>query len=91
VGEDRKYEDYLSAAEAEFEAICSRCGACCGAFDDPCSNLYKSNDGKYLCKSYSARLGPQVTVSGHPFNCVPIRQHIAAATLRPGCAYLKKG
>ena len=84
------YQTYLTDAEAEFEAICACCGACCGALDDPCSNLSKSKDGKFLCKSYDNRIGPQLTVSGHPFNCVSIRQHIAAASLRPGCAYRRR-
>ena len=78
------YEQYNSESEKAFESICNRCGECCGSKDDPCQNLAKGDDGRYLCKDYSNRLGPQNTAGGHGFSCVPIRQHIADGTLRPG-------
>ena len=82
------YNNILLEKDDEFEAICKRCGACCGAFDDSCSNLERLEDGKYSCKDYANRLGPQVTVSGNNgFNCVSIREHIKAGSLRACCAY----
>lgn len=73
--------------DSTFESLCTRCGECCGALDDPCAKLEPSEDGGYRCKAYDDRLGPQKTVSGASFNCVPIRQHIADATLRANCSY----
>ena len=43
--------------------------------------------GTYLCKIYDKRFSPQKTVSGKPFNCVSIRDHIAKKCLPPNCAY----
>jgi len=87
--DDIKYQKHILKQEEEFEAVCSRCGGCCGAFDDPCSNLDKSETGQYFCKDYSSRLGPQRTVLGSSFTCVSIQRHIEKDTLRAGCAYLK--
>ena len=88
---DKKiFNDIMKEKDEAFEAICKRCGACCGAFDDPCSNLVKLETGKYACKDYDNRLGPQVTVSGNNgFTCVSIREHIKAGSLRSCCAYRK--
>ena len=84
------YSEYMAVKERQFEDICKRCGQCCGSGDDPCVNLKRSANGLFYCADYSNRLGPQKTVSGHAFNCVPIREHILNGTLRPGCAYAKK-
>ncbi|MFQ5951989.1 MAG: hypothetical protein ACE5JK_01105 [Candidatus Omnitrophota bacterium] len=73
--------------DKKFEAICKRCGECCGASDDPCLNLVKTKDGLYFCKDYKNRLKEQKTVSGKTFRCVPIREHIEKGTLKSGCSY----
>lgn len=68
------YPDYQDNQQKEFEKLCKRCGACCGAFDgDPCEHLMRSEDGTYFCKVYEDRLGLHKTVSGNEFKCVPIR------------------
>ena len=85
----KRYKTYLYRKEKEFEALCTRCGECCGALDDPCVNLAKAKDGKYFCKEYDNRLGQQKTIKGYPFMCVSIREHISNDTLREKCAYRK--
>ncbi|RKY42590.1 MAG: hypothetical protein DRP85_02330 [Candidatus Makaraimicrobium thalassicum] len=82
-----RYEKYRLKKEEEFESICKRCGECCGALDDPCRNLVRLDDGAYFCRDYANRFGPQMTVSGNTFTCVPIREHISKSTLRQNCAY----
>ena len=84
-----RYKNYNLVREKEFEAVCTKCGSCCGALDDPCSNLARKEDGTYWCQVYPTRLGPQRTVSGESFTCVPISRHIAGETLRFECAYQK--
>ena len=69
------YEDHLREKEAAYEALCKRCGACCGANEaDPCSHLLKDAEGLYFCSTYNDRLGLHKTVSGKEFNCVPLRK-----------------
>ena len=84
-----RYIDYQNEQFEKFEALCKRCGKCCGAEDeDPCARLVKdSQQGNYFCNVYQSRLGPQNTVSGNPFTCIPIQAHIQNRTLREGCAY----
>ena len=83
-----KYDNYLQDKEEDFEAICRRCGECCGADDDPCLSLVRKRDGTYFCNNYENRLEYQRTVSGKVFKCVSIRDHIAKGSLKPGCAYV---
>lgn len=85
--DESKYLRLQRSREMEFEAACKRCGACCGAQDDPCMNLAEVEKGTYVCQAYAHRLGPQRTVSGKAFNCVDIREHISSGTLREGCGY----
>jgi len=60
--------------EREYEGLCRRCGACCGALDgDPCEELKRDDSGKYFCSVYENRIGMHKTVSGKQFACVPIR------------------
>jgi len=70
-------ESFLSRQqkeELEYEALCKRCGACCGALDgDPCEDLRKDSDGKFYCSVYTHRIGMHKTLSGKQFACVPIR------------------
>jgi uncharacterized cysteine cluster protein YcgN (CxxCxxCC family) len=83
-----EYNKIQDRASAEFEAICKRCGECCGAgTDEPCANLASAGDGKYFCRSYQNRLGMQRTVSGRVFTCVNIRDVIAKGLPYGSCAY----
>jgi len=84
-----RYEDSQEELFERYEGVCRRCGECCGAADgDPCANLGRdASTGLYFCRDYANRLGPQKTVSGKIFNCVPIRDIIKQGLLRPGCAY----
>ncbi|MFA5146071.1 MAG: hypothetical protein WC515_01650 [Candidatus Omnitrophota bacterium] len=75
---------------AEHEALCRRCGACCGSRgSDPCVNLAKGDDGKYFCRDYANRIGTQHTVSGNIFSCVPIRDVLVYNTPYEGCGYVE--
>jgi len=57
---------------------CSRCGKCCffpiGKENEmkPCRHLIKSQDGTYLCRIYSRRLGAfcGFSLSGQKFYCI---------------------
>ncbi|MDD5347958.1 MAG: hypothetical protein PHT59_05030, partial [Candidatus Omnitrophica bacterium] len=60
--------------EQEWEACCTRCGACCGAFEDPCVHLGTDAQGNRFCRIYAERLGPQHSIGGRHFVCVPIRR-----------------
>lgn len=84
-------EDYFSVKDQEWESLCIRCGACCGAYDDPCVHLKGSGPGHYYCDIYERRLGERTTVGGEKFECVPVREILH--TWWPGshlCAYKKK-
>jgi len=87
--DNRKYYKLLQQKNFHFEKVCTRCGECCGASDDPCSKLVKQPDGTYFCKDYANRLGLQKTISGKSFHCVSIREHIEGKTLHEKCAYRK--
>jgi uncharacterized cysteine cluster protein YcgN (CxxCxxCC family) len=87
---EEAYKKKLEEAEAQREALCLRCGSCCGAYDiDACVNLEKLIEGTYTCKVYPRRLGLQKTVSGKTFTCVPIRDLRRFHTVYPLCPYLK--
>jgi len=87
--DNERYQRYQQGKFEYFEHVCSHCGECCGSQDgDPCENLRRDSvTGRYFCSVYDTRLGPQKTVSGRFFNCVPIRDIIRQGLLRPGCAY----
>jgi len=73
--EKLRYEKYQKEAQIKHEALCARCGACCGSKDgDPCIYLKQEPSGKYHCDIYEARFGPHKTISGDDFVCVPIRE-----------------
>lgn len=73
----------------EYDALCRRCGACCGAYDgDPCVHLEKNEGNKYHCNIYDNRIGMQKTLSGKQFACVPIRDLSPNLPFK-GCAYFK--
>ncbi|MFA5096792.1 MAG: hypothetical protein WC478_05585 [Candidatus Omnitrophota bacterium] len=85
--DEAAYSRKQAEEEARYEALCRRCGACCGALDgDPCEHLKQDGSGKYFCPIYDHRIGMHKTLGGKQFACVPIRD------LRPnlpfkGCAY----
>ncbi|MCM8823621.1 MAG: hypothetical protein NC822_02990 [Candidatus Omnitrophica bacterium] len=68
------YEKYLEEKEKEYENMCKRCGACCGAYDDPCKHLKLNKEGKYYCEIYEKRFGLRETIKGEKFYCVEIRK-----------------
>ena len=74
--QEEKYRAYLAEKEQEWETLCLRCGACCGAYEDPCRELKKGTDGKYFCGIYSRRYGARQTVGGKKFRCMPLRDII---------------
>jgi hypothetical protein len=67
------YEAYMREKELAWESQCKRCGACCGAYADPCEELRKDEQGKYYCASYEHRFGMHSSKGGLRFKCVPVR------------------
>ena len=67
------YDSYMAAKETEWESLCLRCGACCGAPEDPCVHLSKDDQGGFICAVYRSRFGLHQSQSGKFFKCVPIR------------------
>ena len=65
---------FLEQKELQWERLCVRCGACCGAYDDPCQHLKKDSQGAYYCKIYPQRFGTRRTTNGESFDCVHIRE-----------------
>jgi len=69
------YENYLKEKQDTHEALCKRCGACCGVFEnDPCIKLKRESDSRYSCLDYENRMGLQSTVNGNTFRCVTLRE-----------------
>lgn len=88
--ENEQYQKKMEAQEADHEALCRRCGECCGASgSDPCSRLSPTDDGHFLCTAYADRLGPQKTRSGVIFTCVTIRDVHKHGVYYNDCAYNK--
>jgi hypothetical protein len=86
--DDRSYADKMDAQEERHEALCRRCGICCGATgEDPCESLVRSSDGRYTCAVYTDRLGPRTTRRGAIFACVTIRDVHKHGVYYPDCAY----
>jgi len=92
--EEHKYYNLQNQQFLEWEALCNRCGACCGIEDggDCCEHLIKVDDRKeYTCQIYENRFGLHKTKSGKDFNCVPLRNILDKTW--PGdskCAYKNK-
>ena len=84
---DSKYIDNQNNLAKEYEALCKRCGKCCGLEMDPCVHLKKDALGKYYCAVYESRLGRQVTISGLAFTCVSIREVVRKGLPNEGCGY----
>ncbi|MDD5438848.1 MAG: hypothetical protein PHS37_01520 [Candidatus Omnitrophica bacterium] len=82
----------LKKGYQDFENLCRRCGSCCGAHDgDPCANLVRDGEDRYLCRVYDRRFGIQKTMSGKVFTCIDIRELIKEKQLRPECGYHIRG
>ena len=84
------YNESMALKKIEWENQCLRCGACCGAFDDPCENLHKDMTGKFYCGVYDHRFGQWHTISGKELNCILIREKLALGHSWPGdehCGY----
>lgn len=89
-----RYNDWLSSRTDVWESLCRNCGACCGAYEDPCEHLQKNADGKFFCNTYDQRFGLHHTVSGKLARCVPIREKLGRSESWPGdewCGYRKGG
>ena len=88
--DDLEYLKKQEEDEKRHEALCVRCGECCGANGiDPCANLARDEKDMYYCKIYPARLGVHATVSGRQFTCVPIRDVLKFDVPYSKCAYVK--
>lgn len=71
---ESRYAVWQLRQEQKWEALCNRCGACCGIVEgDPCEHLREDGPGRYRCDVYRDRFGEHKTVSGRPLRCVPIR------------------
>lgn len=87
-----EYAQWMREKEAQWESLCTRCGACCGVVEgDPCEHLIQEDDGKYSCSIYENRFGLHKTVSGRPFQCVPIRQILHKKWPGDECCGYKQG
>ena len=86
-----QYQAYMRAKEHDWEALCRRCGGCCGAFDDPCRHLKRDSQGKTYCEIYDKRFGLRETVNNDKFNCVHIREILSTHWKNDHiCAYKRK-
>ncbi len=85
----KSYEKYLKEESVKYESLCLRCGECCGINNDPCANLIIEEGGRCACRVYESRLGPQKTVSGKGFTCVPIKENIRRGDCDPNCVYIE--
>jgi len=86
--DDEAYNKKIEDQARAYEALCRRCGECCGAGgEDPCNNLTKLEDGTYICSRYADRHGPQQTRSGKIFTCVNIRDVHEYGMFFKNCGY----
>ncbi|MDP8213316.1 MAG: hypothetical protein P9X22_08550 [Candidatus Zapsychrus exili] len=78
--------------QTEWEALCTRCGACCGKIEgDPCEHMAVDDKGKTYCRIYEYRFGFHKTISGKMLKCVNIRDLMQTQDWPGGhlCAYKK--
>ena len=88
---ENQYQKWQDGQIAQWEALCGRCGACCGAFDgDPCEHLCRDDAKKYHCSIYEHRFGTHKTISGKEIKCVPIRNILHASWPGDSCWGYKK-
>jgi hypothetical protein len=86
-----RYEQWQNRQQDRWESLCGRCGACCGAVEgDPCEHLRGGKRGEYYCSIYENRFGTHKTVSGKPFECVPIRRILHKSWPGDECCGYKK-
>ncbi|MDP2654312.1 MAG: hypothetical protein Q8Q08_09800 [Candidatus Omnitrophota bacterium] len=89
--DDIRYQRLNMRQAEDWEARCTRCGACCGVAEgDPCEHVVAAGDGRYVCGIYENRFGLHRTRSGRLFRCVPIRDILHKSW--PGdreCSYKK--
>jgi len=72
--DNERYDQIQEQKYLEHEALCKRCGACCGVLEgDPCEHLKRGLDDRYFCGIYGNRFGLRKTIKGEPVLCVPIR------------------
>lgn len=88
--DEQRYNTLAQSQLEEWEALCGHCGACCGAFDDPCEHLAKLPSGKYRCTIYEYRFGWHKTVSGKSLQCVPIRNILHTSWQGDACCGYKE-
>ncbi|MBU3911541.1 MAG: hypothetical protein KKD90_03040 [Candidatus Omnitrophica bacterium] len=90
--DEERYSETLFKKYQEHEALCNRCGACCGMLDgDPCEHLEKTPDGLYACDIYEQRFGLRKTIKGEPVLCVPIHNVLHKTWWgRARCAYIRR-
>jgi len=85
-------QEHLKQKEDQWEALCARCGGCCGAFDDPCRHLAWDGQGRSYCEIYCVRFGLRQTISGDKFSCVPVKEILHTFWKNEHlCAYKKIG
>lgn len=73
MSDEERWSAHQKRAQEAWEALCQRCGACCGAAEgDPCEHL-DTDAGGFFCRIYADRFGWRRSVSGRAFRCVPIR------------------
>ena len=91
--DEASYNEIQHKKFLEHEALCNRCGACCGALEeDPCEYLKRDFKSIYFCDIYEERFGLRKTVGGEPILCTPIRNVLHKTWWgRSGCIYVKKG
>ncbi len=89
--DDITYKKIQDKKELEHEALCKRCGACCGVLEnDPCEHLKKDLDDRYFCSIYENRFGMRKTLKGEPILCVPLRNILHKTWWgRIECSYYK--
>jgi len=74
ISDQKRYQQLQERQFRAWEALCTRCGACCGVVEgDPCEHVTKLRSGQYACAIYEKRFGMHKTRSGRLFKCVPIR------------------
>lgn len=87
----RTPERWFPPEEFYCDALCTRCGVCCGATDGhPCEHLRRDADGRHFCAIYADRFGPHRTVDGQRFECVSIRRVIEWTGGYAGCGYVRE-
>ena len=90
--DDVRYERVQQDTVMAWEALCHRCGACCGIEEgDPCEHLVQTGRGVYACAIYEQRFGIHKTINGSMTRCVPIRAILYTAWPgRQQCGYVKE-